>query len=130
MKAFRLVVLVVTLLYWPVSDSRAQSGDLEGGIFWAPNSARRVTLTRNGALMASFEVPEGTFLSASYDDQQPSSIQAGHWEFHGDFELRAQPLSESPPPPGGGRRMEEIMRDAPLTLTVQDVDVLIENVSR
>ena len=123
------VAFVAAFLLWPTEYGRAQSDDLQGGIFFTPNAARRVTFTRSGALLASFEVPEGTWLSAAYDDQEPTSIEAGRWEFHGDVVLRALPLSESSPPPGGGRRMEAIMEEARLVLAVQDVDVVIENVS-
>ena len=70
---------------------------------------------------------ERTILCASYDEP-PTFISAGRWEFFGDFVLRAQPASE--PPPAGMRRVEQMMRQAPLVLTVQKATVLIENVER
>ncbi len=129
MKIASLVALVVTFLLLPVVHSRTQSDDLQGMIYFAPNSARRVTLTRNGALLASFQVPEGVFLSAAYDDQQPTSLAAGRWEFHGDFRLRAQPAGEAPGQPPG-RGFEQIMSTAPLVLMVDGVDILMENIDQ
>lgn len=127
MRTTILAAVVVSLVLFPVGRGRAQSASLQGGIFFAPNSARSVTLVRNGEPLASFSIPKGTFLSASYDDKQPNSITAGRWEFHGDIALRIQPASAAPrlwP----GKTLEQVMREAPLLLTGQDMDVVIESV--
>jgi hypothetical protein len=74
----------------------AQTDELLGGINWAPNSARSVTISRGGVVLTMFILPAGTFLSASYDDRQPNVISPGHFEFQGDFVLRAQPAADAP----------------------------------
>ena len=109
----------------PVPIDRAQPPGLQGRIVFAPNSARSVRLTRNGALLASLTFPTGMFLSASYDDQKTTSIAAGRWAFEGDFVLRALPAKEPPQP--GMTRVEQAVNQAPLVLTLRGVDVLIEN---
>jgi hypothetical protein len=106
----------------------AQTDELRGGINWAPNSARSVTISRGGMVLTTFILPAGTFLSASYDDRQPSVINPGHFEFQGDFVLRAQPAADAPGQPPG-RRFEEIMSRPPFVLTLQNVDVVIENLT-
>ncbi len=136
-----LRALALVLLLFPALDIRAQSDSLQGGIFFAPNTARRVTVTRNRSLLATFVVPKGTYLSVSYDRQQPASITNGHWEFHGNVELRASAAGDTPEPaarigevppsarsfgPGIQRRISQ----APLVLTVQGVDVVIETVEQ
>jgi hypothetical protein len=117
--------LLMVFLVSTVDRGRAQSPGLQGGIVLAPNSARTVTISKNGALRASFNIPPGTFLGASYDDKQSNSITSGRWEFHGDFVLRAQ-LGNEMPSPGGG--IFQRMSRAPLVVTAQGVDVVIENV--
>jgi hypothetical protein len=99
-----------------------------GGIFWAPNPSRHVTISQDGATVASLLLPAGTFMSASYDEQQQNLITAGRWEFRGDVTLRVQPAATAPGQPPG-RRATEIMSRPPITLTLSAVDVLIENVA-
>ena len=136
MKSKLLVALVTVFLLsmdrgqtqgaLPVPIDRGQPAGLQGGIVFAPNPARNVRLTRNGALMASLNIPAGMFLSVSYDDQKPTSIATGRWAFEGDFVLRALPASEPTEP--GVRRVEQVVNQAPLILTLRGVEVLIENV--
>jgi hypothetical protein len=122
-----LAALVVAFLLFPMERGRAQSGASLGGILFAPNSVRSVTLSKNGVPLASLNVPKGTALSASYDNRQSNSITGGRWEFHGDFALRALPATELASRPSG-ERAEQTMSRAPLVLTAQGVDVMIENV--
>ncbi len=124
MKSMIPVAVVMVVLLFQGEYGRAQSSGLRGGIFFGPNPSRTVTLTRNGALLASFTIPTGTFLDVSYDAQQPASIAAGRWEFHGTFTLRAQPAQDAP-----GTPLERRFDQAPLVLTVQGADVVIENVT-
>jgi hypothetical protein len=99
------VALVVVLISLPMDRGHAQGAlpepvvrgqptGLRGGIVLVGNSARSVTVRRNGTVLASFRFPVGTFLSVTYDDQTPSSIVQGRWAFQGDFVLRALPASE------------------------------------
>ena len=130
MKFASLATVVAALLLLPPDLGRAQSDDLKAWVFFAPNPARRVTITRDGALLATFQVREGSLLVASYDDRQPASIAAGRWEFHGDFRLHAQPMKGMPALREPGGRVEQIRSEAPLVLTVQGADVLMENIDQ
>jgi hypothetical protein len=126
MRAIVLAAVVTAFVLLPVGRGRAaQSNLLECGILIAPNVARRVIVTRNGALVTSLTIPRGMIICASYDEP-PTLMSAGRWESFGDFVLRAQPASELPP--AGMRRVEQMVRQALLVLTVQKSNVLIENV--
>ncbi len=118
-------VLVVPLVLCTINLGRAQSVGLQGGIMFAPNVARTVTVSRNGEALGSFNVPRGTFLGVSYDDQQPHVITDGHFEFHGDIAVRIQPASAAPSLTG--KRLEQVISEAPLVLTGQGMDVVVEN---
>src|SRR2546430_2362632 len=127
MRTMILVALATAFLVSSADRGRAQSGSLHGGIFFPPNSARSVSLSKNGVLVASFNVPKGMFLSASYDDQRPNSITAGRWEFHGDIAVRVQ-RARAMQGRQPGKTLEEVMSDATPILTGQDLDIVIENV--
>ena len=119
-------VLVVLLMLCTINRGRAQSVGLQGGIMFAPNVARTVTVSRNGDELGSFNVPKGAFLGVSYDDRQPHVITEGHFEFHGDITVRIQPASAAPSLTG--KRLEQVISEAPLVLTGQGTDLVIENI--
>jgi hypothetical protein len=123
----RIAALSLAFLLLPMARGRAQSAGLQGGILFAPNTARTVTISKNGALLASLSIPKGTFLRATYDEGAPQSIAEGRWEFHGDVALRALRASDAASRPGE-RVSEQTMSLAPLVVTAQGVDVVIENV--
>lgn len=128
MRVVSLFALVATFLLLSGDSAPAQSDDPQGAILFAPNAARTVTVPRRGALFATLQIPQGTLLVASYDDRNPTSFTAGRREFHGDFELYALD-TENLPRPAPLRKIDQIRSEAPLVLSVQDVDVLMENVS-
>ena len=128
MRTATIVVLVATSLLLSVDSGRAQSDNLEGRILFAPNAARTVTVTRRGELFATLQIPQGTLMVASYDQRNPTTFTAGRWEFHGDFQLHALPATENTPSPVPGGKVDQIRSEAPLVLSLQDVDVLMENV--
>jgi len=101
---------IIGLLLFSVDG---QQTAVRGGIYFAPNPARRVTLARFGTLLATIDIPDRTFLSVSYDGQQPASIATGRWEFHGNFGLRALPASEAASRPPGERVFDQTMSRAP-----------------
>ena len=72
MKSLRLVASAVVLLaLFPITHGSAQpSSELQGLIVFAPNAIRTVTFSREGATVASFEVPSGKWLRVSYDDSR------------------------------------------------------------
>jgi hypothetical protein len=122
----RTVVTVALVTLMLSADwGAAQTDALQGGNAWVSNVARSVSVSRSGVVMATLVFPAGTFLEVSYDKRQPSVLSEGHWEFHGNFVLRAQ-LARDMPPPGGG--LQKRMSDAPLVLTGQGMDVFVENV--
>jgi hypothetical protein len=88
-----------------------------------------VTLSKGGTLLASFNVPKGGLLSVSSDKQSKfvapefGDSFPGRWELHGDVVLRIQPGSTERQ---AEKTMDQIMSEAPLVLTAQDVDVVIE----
>ncbi|MBZ5557787.1 MAG: hypothetical protein LAO77_10990 [Acidobacteriia bacterium] len=140
MKARIVVALAMAFLLLPADHSHAQSDRFPGGIFLAPNSARRVTVTHDAIVLASFTIPKGTFLSAFYDDPQPA-VATGRWEFHGTVELRAAAVIAMTPsditsnalPSSAqsfGPRIRQIINQAPFVLTLQGVNVVIENVEQ
>jgi len=90
----------------------------------ARHGARNVTVTRNGALLASFVLPKGTILSAVDDHRRPTHTGGGRFEFHGNFELRALPAGDVSP--SAAMPAAEMMSRAPLVLSAQGVDVVIE----
>jgi hypothetical protein len=121
-----LGIAVVASLLVPAAVGLAQSR--KGGIFWAPTATRQITVTQNGATVASLMVPADSFMSASYDDQQQSLVSPGRWQFKGDVVLRIQPVA-SAPPRVRGNGAEQVMINPPVTLTVSNVDVLVTNVN-
>ena len=126
MRKALLGVLLIGAVLTISGDGWGQTA--RGGIFWAPNPSRQVTISQNGATVASLLLPTGTFMSASYDEQQQNLITPGRWQFRGDVTLRVQPAATAPGEPPG-RKLVEIMSRPPVTLTLSAVDVLIENVT-
>jgi hypothetical protein len=119
-------LLIVSVLFVAMDRGHAQVTDLQGGIFFAPNTTRTVTVSRNGEPLVSLNVPKGAFLSVSYDDRQPHVITDGYFEFHGDVAVRIQPPSAAPrlhP----GKTLAQVMREAPLVLTGAGMDVVIRS---
>ena len=97
-----------------------------GGVLWAPNVARQVTISQHGTTIATLTFPTGTFLDITVKGLVEPITNAGQWTFAGDFSLRAQP---APKPPGQAPgTAAQIMSDAPFVLTMKDGDVLVENV--
>jgi hypothetical protein len=121
-------VVAVSLLL-PAGLGGAQSDTVEGWVLYAPNSARKVTLMRNGLLLASLEVPTGTTMVAVYDQRQPTSFAPGRWEFHGEFSLHAQAARDMAPLREPGGRVGQIRAEAPLVVSAKGVDVLMENIA-
>jgi hypothetical protein len=128
MRVATLGSVVAVYLLLPASPGSVQLDPVEGWVLYAPNSSRKVTLMRNGLLLASLEVPAGTTMVAVYDQRQPTSFAAGRWEFHCDFSLHAQPAKEMAPVREPGGRVDQIRADAPLLVNAKGVDVLMENI--
>jgi hypothetical protein len=134
--------LVIGFLLLQTNGGRVQADQPQRtgmqAIVLSPDSARRVTLRRNGAFLASFTVPNGTFLSAIYDDPQAARTPDGRWEFHGNLELRewlateVQPGGKGEPVTASPRliRSGNSTYQAALTMTVQGVDAVIENIQQ
>jgi hypothetical protein len=137
-------IVVLALFSISRGDAQSLSGELRGGIVFAPNATRTVTFSRGGVAVASFEVPSGKWLRVSYDDSRPGNILPPHLlngraggkssdgrvrildhtaqlELHGDVSVRvdiAQNMVEGAP--------KMPVEPAPvLSLAAQDVDVLI-----
>jgi len=97
-----------------------------GGVLWAPNIARRVTISQHGTMGATLTFPTGTFLDITVRKYVEPTTNVGAWTFAGDFSLRVQ---RAPKPPGEAPgTAAQIMSDAPFVLTMKDGEVLVENV--
>ena len=63
----------------------------------------------------------------SGEHRRPTHLGGGRFEFHGNFELRALPPGDVPSlSPSAGMPAAEMMSHAPLVLSAQGVDVVIE----
>ena len=82
----RLVFMLVlgASVIVPSDRGWGQSNATGGGIFWAPNTSRRITVSHDSLPVAVFTFPAGTFLDASYDDPTPA-IAPGRWAFRGNL---------------------------------------------
>ena len=123
-----LLLATVALLLQTDEHGRAQ-GSLIGGVYWAPNTARRVTISQQGHAVAELSFPSGVFLDATVTGTGTGRVTTpGLWEFKGDVRLRAAPSDASAPGQAPGRTLAERMNDAPFVLTMKDADVIVENV--
>jgi hypothetical protein len=122
----RLLLATVALLLQIDEHGRAQDS-LIGGVYWAPNTARRVTISQRGHAVAELSFPIGVFLDASVSGTRPATVP-GRWEFKGDVRLRAALSDVSGPGQAPGRTLAERMSEAPFVLTMKDADVIVENV--
>ena len=83
----------------------------------------RVTIYRNGTLLTRLEIPKGVYLSVySTDPRAPGAVP--RFEYHGDVMIRARPRSEVDS--GESGNAEVMMEKAPLIMTAQSVDVVVE----
>src|SRR5206468_1869174 len=133
MRTTILGALVVTLVLVAGDRGRAQVDKAAyGTLFVAGSFAHTVTLMRNGQLLGTLSFPKGTELSAVNDPQHPPThTGGGRFEFHGAaFELRALTAEDlAAQHPQRGTPAQEIMSHAPLVLTAQGVDVVLEKAS-
>jgi hypothetical protein len=110
-----------------------------------------VTFSKEGVVVASFEVPKGNLLRVFYDDRQPNNTipaqlldgvlggrpradgpvlildRQARFELHGDVEVRAvtrQQLTQL----GPGASVAQSMTQAPLIVRAQGVDVVVTSV--
>lgn len=121
----RLLVLATAALFLQTDEHGGAQGSVIGGIFWAPNTARRVTISQQGHTVAELSFPSGVFLDAMVTGMEPVTT-AGRWVLKGDVRLRAQPAA-SAPGQAPGRTGFQIMSEAPFVLTMKDADMVVEN---
>jgi hypothetical protein len=86
--------------------------------------AHRVTISRNGSVVTTLDIPDNVYLSV-YSDQDPVRTgQDGRVEFHGNVEIRTLPRGDAIP--GNGNDATQLMARAPLVIAAQNVDVVSE----
>jgi hypothetical protein len=126
----RTAILAVLVLGFTLAQSdrgRAQatlpSAGTPGAIYLHVINQCRVTIAKNGTVLGALTFNKGTLLSAVDAQRHPTPAGPGRFEFHGAFELRALPASEAKPGPAS-----DMMQAAPVVLSGQGVDVLIENI--
>ena len=118
--------LAITVLIIAAVASRpmAQAPQLTAKYFSSYARPHRVTISRNGTIVTTLNVPAGVWLSV-YSDQEPVRTgQDGRLEFHGNVEIRTKPNAEVQRPGSGDAT--DMMATAPLVVTAQNVDVLSE----
>jgi hypothetical protein len=119
-----ILALVVGFMVIQADRGRAQSENVAPGtVFIQVTNQASVTVAKNGITLGAFAFPKGTLLSAVDEHRQVRPTGPGRFEFHGAFELRALTKSEAIPGPA-----VQMMRQAPVVLMAQGVDVLVENV--
>jgi hypothetical protein len=126
----RTAILAVLVLGFTLAQSdrgRAQAtlppAGTPGAIYLHVINQCRVTIAKNGTVLGALTFNKGTLLSAVDAQRHPTPTGPGRFEFHGVFELRALPSSEAKPGPAS-----DMMPAAPVVLSGQGVDVLIENI--
>ena len=118
--------LAITVLIIVAISSRptAQAPQLTTKYFSSYARAHRVTISRNGNVVTTLDIPAGVWLSV-YSDQEPVRTgQDGRLEFHGSVEIRTKPNAEVQRPGAGDAT--DMMATAPLVVAAQNVDVLSE----
>jgi len=123
---FSGTIAALVLMAAVTSRLAAQTPQLTAKYFSSYARAHRVTISRNGNVMTTLDIPVGVWLSV-YSDQEPVRTgQDGRVEFHGNVEIRTMPNADvQRPGPGDAARM---MASAPLVVAAQNVDVLSETV--
>ncbi len=108
------------------SQPTAQAPQLTAKYFSSYSRPHRVTISRNGNVVTTLNIPAGVWLSV-YSDQEPVRTgQDGRLEFHGNVEIRTMPNAEVQRPGSGDAT--DMMASAPLVVAAQNVDVLSETV--
>lgn len=118
-----IVLTVIAVLAAPsFGQGRAQPAGSQETIYFAPNIARTVTLSKQGVLLASMAVPSGTMISVRWDGS-PSTRPAadGRFEVHGNVEVRLQAASQR----DRSIAAQQAMLRSPLTLTGEEVDLVV-----
>jgi hypothetical protein len=130
MRTMLLGALVTALVVFSGDRGVAQVDKAAyGTLFIAGSSAHSATIMRNGGLLGTFTFPKGTELSVVDEHKHPTHLGDGRFEFHGTFELRALTAQDlAAQHPQRGTPAQEIMSHAPVVLTGQGVDVLVEKV--
>ena len=128
--ALLLLVLPAVLSSSHPSALSAQSDQPEwyGHYFRSPDKASRVSITRNGTLLASLDVPEDVHLSVYWEEARTPTIEFDRATFpQGNVEIRTLLASERNPG-GTGEPAEVMMEQAPLVMVIADVQVVVESV--
>ena len=132
MKRWSFGALIIGVALFAANHLRAQAGNTPPGVgtvfIEAQDGARNITLSRQGAVLAFIQLPKGTYLSAVDEHRKPNHLGGGRFEFHGDFELRAMPPSDIPAAAkaAGNMAAAALMSHAPMVMTAQGVDVILE----
>jgi hypothetical protein len=126
MRTTALAVVVFGLVIVQTDRGRAQAtlpaAGVPGAVYLQVINQCNVTIARNGTVLGALTFPKGTLLSAVDEQRHPTPTAPGRFEFHGAFELRALLASEAEAGPAA-----DMMRAAPVVLSAQGVDVLVEN---
>lgn len=117
---FRSIGVLALIGMCVVADAHAQSSMMLA----SSERVRTVTLSRNGAVLASMTIPPRTFVFVVHDGPSvsPSRSAGGkRWEFHGDIEVYAQSAGNVDRTQGLARSI----RSANTRLVGADVDAIL-----
>lgn len=117
------ITAVVLILITFSPRSAAQAPELTAKYFSSYARAHRVTISRNGGVVTTFDIPVGVYLSVYSDQPRVQTGQDGRVEFHGNVEIRTLPRGDVDRFVDDASQM---MARAPLIIAAQGVDVLSE----
>jgi hypothetical protein len=132
MKRWSFGALIVGVALFAANHLRAKAGNTPPGVgtvfIEAQDCARNITVSRRGAVLAYIQLPKGTYFSTVDEHRRPNHLGGGRFEFHGNFELRAMLPSDIPAAAkaAGNWAAAELMSHAPMVMTAQGVDVIVE----
>src|SRR5258705_12835387 len=92
--------------------SAAQGPELADKYLSSFARAHRVTVSRNGNVVAGFDIPIGVYLSVYWDLPPVRPPQEGRVEFHGNVQIRTLPRADADRP-GPGDAEQTMARSRP-----------------
>jgi hypothetical protein len=113
----------------PAGPSVTVAGDTHGTTFYGASFPHTITITikRHGAVLSVLEIPSSVHLSIEGKREGGAGLPSleSFLSYHGNVVIRTRLTAEVEE--SESRNMEEIMARAPLTLILDDVDVVVES---
>ena len=111
----------------PLVSAQSDQSDWYGQYFRTPDKASRVSVTQEGTLLVSLDVPEGVHLSVYWEEAGPPTVEFDRTAFpRGNVEIRTL-LANAQLPGVSSESAEVMMEQAPLVMAIEDVQVVVES---